>query len=72
MAAVSLAWVRQQAGITSLLVGARSPEELRLNLPAAELTLSDQDIEQLSEATTSVKAHLGSNPDMWMSKSRMR
>jgi aryl-alcohol dehydrogenase-like predicted oxidoreductase len=28
MAAVALAWVRQQAGVTSFLVGARKPEEL--------------------------------------------
>ncbi len=44
MAAVSLAWVRQQPGVTSLLVGARKPEEVALNLTAIELTLSDETI----------------------------
>jgi len=72
MAAVSLAWVRHQAGITSLLVGARSPGELRLNLPSVQLQLSEQVIDQLNGFTSEVKEHLGSNPDMWMSESRMR
>lgn len=72
MAAVSLAWVRQQPGVTSLLVGARNPEEISLNLPALELTLSDDILGELARVTEPVKAKLGSNPDMWMSPSRMR
>lgn len=72
MAAVSLAWVRQQAGVTSLLVGARNPEEVNLNLPALELTLSDDILGELARVTEPVKAKLGPNPDMWMSPSRMR
>ncbi len=72
MATVALAWVRQQAGVTSLLVGARSPDELQWNLPAVDLTLSDDVIQQLSEATEPVKERLGNNPDMWMVPSRMR
>jgi aryl-alcohol dehydrogenase-like predicted oxidoreductase len=72
MATVALAWVRQQAGVTSLLVGARSPDELQWNLPAVDLTLSDDVIQQLSEVTEPVKERLGNNPDMWMVPSRMR
>ena len=72
MAEVALAWVRQQPGITSLLVGARNPEEVQWNLPSLELTLSDEQLQQLSTITEPVKDKLGNNPDMWMSKSRMR
>jgi myo-inositol catabolism protein IolS len=72
MAAVSLAWLRQQRGVTSILIGARSPQELELNLPALNLHLSDDVISALSAATEPVKEKLGNNPDMWMVPSRMR
>ncbi|MEZ4656299.1 MAG: aldo/keto reductase [Caldilineaceae bacterium] len=72
MAAVALAWVRQQPGITALLVGARKPEEVGWNLPAADLTLSDDVLAELARVTEPVKAKLGANADMWMAPSRMR
>ncbi|MGH7862682.1 MAG: aldo/keto reductase, partial [Candidatus Dormibacteraceae bacterium] len=72
MAAVALAWVRQQPGVTSYLTGARKPEEVALNLPSLELTLSDDAIAALSAATEKVKDKLGTNPDPWMATSRYR
>ena len=72
MAAVSFAWVRQRMGVTSLLVGARSPDELALNLPSLDVTLDDDVVRALDEATEAVKAHLGTNADMWASPTRMR
>jgi aryl-alcohol dehydrogenase-like predicted oxidoreductase len=72
MAAVALAWLRQQAGVATILVGARSPQELHLNLPALELQLSPATLQALDEATSPVKEKLGNNPDMWLVPSRMR
>lgn len=72
MAAVAFSWVWQQAGVTSLLVGSRSPEELALNLPSLDVHLEDDVIRILNEATQPVKDHLGANADMWISPSRMR
>lgn len=72
MASVALAWVRQQRGVASLLVGARSPDEVRRNLPAFDLTLTADTIKELSAVTEEVKRRLGPNPDMWDSDSRMR
>jgi aryl-alcohol dehydrogenase-like predicted oxidoreductase len=72
MAAVALAWLRQQPGVTSILVGARKPDEVGWNLPSLDLTLSDDVLAALSAATEPVKLALGGNPDMWMSESRMR
>jgi aryl-alcohol dehydrogenase-like predicted oxidoreductase len=72
MAAISLAWLMQQPGITAVLVGARKPEEVQWNLPAVELKLSEPVITKLAEVTEPVKEKLGNNPDMWMSESRMR
>ncbi len=72
MAAVALAWIKQQAGVTSFLVGARKPEEVAWNLPALELELSADVVAELNRVTELVKRALGGNPDMWMSPSRMR
>ena len=72
MAAVALAWLRQQAGVTSILVGARKPDEVGWNLPSLELTLSEDVLVALSAATEPVKRALAGNPEMWISRSRMR
>lgn len=72
MAAVSLAWVRQQTGVTSLLVGARNPAELQRNLPALDLTLPADALDELARATEPVKQALGESLDMWFVPSRMR
>lgn len=72
MANVALAWVRQQEGVATLLVGARNTEELERNMPAAELTLEDDVLAQLSQLTEPVKTYLAGNADMWNSENRMR
>ena len=72
MATCSLAWMKQRAGVASVLVGARSPEELAWNEPAINLKLSDDVIDDLSVATERVKEKIGLNPDPWMVPSRMR
>ena len=71
-AKISLAWVRHQSNVTSLLVGARNSNELKLNLPAFEYNLDQEIIIRLSKATENIKHYLGKNPDMWSSKNRMR
>ena len=72
MAAVSLAWLRQQEGVTSLLVGARTAEEVRRNLPSLELSLSAEVLRRLDQATDGLKEALGESLDMWFVPSRMR
>jgi aryl-alcohol dehydrogenase-like predicted oxidoreductase len=72
MAAVALAWLRQQPGATTILIGARSPQELELNLPALDLTLTPDVVAALNAVTEPVKEKLGHNADMWMVPSRMR
>ena len=69
---VSLSWVRSRPGITALLVGARSPEELDLNIPAFEYDLPDGFAKELEAATNPVKSKLGLNADMWNGENRMR
>ncbi|MCZ6634575.1 MAG: aldo/keto reductase [bacterium] len=72
MATVALAWAMHRPAVTSLLVGARTPEEVGWNLPAVDLELSEDVIARLDAATDRVKAYVGTNPDMWQSESRMR
>lgn len=72
MAAAALAWLRQQPGVATILIGARNPQEVQLNLPALDLSLSPAVIQTLNDLTEPVKQKLGDNPDMWFVPSRMR
>lgn len=72
MAALSLAWVGQQPGVATYLVGARSPEELRRNLPALDVRLAEDALMRLDTATAAVKEHIGVNVDPWNVPSRYR
>lgn len=48
VAGVALAWVRQQAEVTSTLVGARTVSQLRANLASTDVVLSDAQIDHLA------------------------
>lgn len=50
-ARVALAWLLGRPGITTVIVGARSDEQLADNLAAAELELSDEDSTRLEEVS---------------------
>ena len=50
-AQVALAWVLGRPGITSLVIGARTSEQLADNLAAADLTLSDDERAELDKAS---------------------
>jgi aryl-alcohol dehydrogenase-like predicted oxidoreductase len=48
-AQVALAWLRDRPGVTSVIVGARTDEQLADNLGAAELGLADDEVARLEE-----------------------
>jgi len=50
-AQVALAWLLTRPGVTSLVVGARTSEQLADNLAAASLRLSDDDVARLEQAS---------------------
>jgi aryl-alcohol dehydrogenase-like predicted oxidoreductase len=50
-AQVSLAWLLAKPGVTSLVVGARTTDQLRDNLAAADLTLSADEIKALDDVS---------------------
>lgn len=47
---VAVAWVLARPEITSAIVGATSPDQLRQSLPATELTLEAEEMEVCNEA----------------------
>jgi len=72
MANVALAWVLQQPGITAVLAGARRPDQIISNARAADLELTDEVLNDLSNATEAVKKNIGPNADPWRTASRIR
>jgi aryl-alcohol dehydrogenase-like predicted oxidoreductase len=71
MAHASLAWLLAQQGVTSAIVGGRNPQQARDNAGAADLELSADVLEALSQAAEKVKNRIGTNCDLWQSNSRM-
>ena len=71
-AAVALAWLRRETAVTTLLIGARNADEVRMNLEAFEFDLPDDAANALSDATTEIKERLGGDPDLWRYPGRMR
>jgi aryl-alcohol dehydrogenase-like predicted oxidoreductase len=51
MAEVALAWLAQKPAVTSVILGARTPEQLAENLKAADLRLSADEMARLDEAS---------------------
>ncbi len=72
MARVSLAWCLHQPGVMSVLAGASRPEQVKQNVDASELSLSEDVLSRLDRATAEVKSILGPIPDMWAAESRIR
>jgi aryl-alcohol dehydrogenase-like predicted oxidoreductase len=50
VAAVAVAWVLEQPGVTAAIVGARRPSQLEAWLPAGSLRLDARDLEELAAA----------------------
>jgi aryl-alcohol dehydrogenase-like predicted oxidoreductase len=54
MAEVALAWLAQKPAVTSVILGARTPEQLAENLGAADLRLSEEEMARLDAASAPV------------------
>lgn len=57
VAQVALAWLLAQAGVTSIIIGANKMSQLEDNLKAAELELTAEEAEQLSQTTAPVQMY---------------
>ena len=65
MVHVALAWLLHKPAVTSVLAGARNPAQIESNLIAGSISLSDETMRRLDEATDDLKMKLGPDPDMW-------
>lgn len=72
IAQVALAWLLYQPGVTSVLAGARTVEQIKTNAGSASVALSPDVVQQLSAATQGLKEKMGGDPDMWAPVSRYR
>lgn len=72
MPAIALAWCLAQPGVTSVIAGAHSPEQVAKNAAAAALTLDAVTIAELNAATDELKQILGHNSDPWGSPTEGR
>lgn len=52
VARIALAWVRQRAGVTSTIIGARRVSQLEDNLKSTEITISAEELAHLDSLTT--------------------
>jgi myo-inositol catabolism protein IolS len=72
MAQLALVWTLAQPGISCVLAGARTAEQVMENFAAAQLTLSPDVIARLDELTEPTLRKLGANPDYWESSENSR
>jgi aryl-alcohol dehydrogenase-like predicted oxidoreductase len=50
-AQIALNWLTRRAGVSSIIVGARTDEQLKDNLAAASWTMSDEELQRLNDLT---------------------
>ena len=72
MATMCVCWVLAQPGVTSAVIGARSPDQVMRNLRAASLNLGPAAIAQLNEISGPLKIAMGRNADLWQSDANSR
>jgi aryl-alcohol dehydrogenase-like predicted oxidoreductase len=56
-AQVALAWIRQQPGVTSTIIGAKRTEQLLDNIKSTELTLSADDLQKIDAVSALPKEY---------------
>lgn len=59
VAEVALAWVRQQKGITSTIIGAKNVDQLNANIKSTEVQLSADDLKKIDEISALPKEYPG-------------
>jgi aryl-alcohol dehydrogenase-like predicted oxidoreductase len=58
-AEIALAWVRQQRGVTSTIIGAKTVDQLKANIHSTTLTLTEDDLKRLDELSALTKEYPG-------------
>lgn len=69
---LSIAWVSSKPGISSVIAGCRSVDQLHQNARAAETALPADLVTLLDEASAKILELLGRNADLWESPAKSR
>ncbi|MDR1330758.1 MAG: aldo/keto reductase [Tannerella sp.] len=72
IAQLAIAWILKKPFMTSTLVGSRNIDELKMNIAACTLTLSDDTEALIDEISQPVLDVLGNNPDYYEHSSKSR
>jgi aryl-alcohol dehydrogenase-like predicted oxidoreductase len=72
MADAAFGWVMNQPQVTSVLAGARTPEQVRQNAGVADTELPESFLNALTGATEDLKNAFGKQADMWLVPGRIR
>ncbi|QJD97965.1 aldo/keto reductase [Mucilaginibacter robiniae] len=59
VAQLALAWVRQQPGVTSTIIGAKRVEQLQDNIKSTEIQLTADDLKRIDEVSALAKEYPG-------------
>ncbi|WP_428330983.1 aldo/keto reductase [Mucilaginibacter sp.] len=59
VAEIALAWVRQQKGVTSTIIGAKSIDQLHANIKSVDVILSADDLQKIDEVSALPKEYPG-------------
>lgn len=65
-AEIALAWVRQQKGVTSTIIGAKNPEQLHSNIHSTTFELTEEELKELNTVSEPPKSY----PN-WMVETQM-
>lgn len=63
---IAMNFLKRRGCVKSVLVGSRSPEQLRQNIAAYEKTVPDELMEEIEAASEPLKETMGDNADLWI------
>jgi len=69
MASTALSWLVNQKRVASVVVGARTPQQMEENCKLYQL--SEEKLQALNAATEKLKEIFGEDPDMWAKETRI-
>ncbi|KAL6042349.1 Aldo/keto reductase [Balamuthia mandrillaris] len=72
MGDLALAWLKYQPSVCTVIVGARTPQQIQENVRGITTQLSPQILARLDDATRPLKEAMGSNIDLWERVSRAK
>jgi aryl-alcohol dehydrogenase-like predicted oxidoreductase len=69
---VALAWLLAKPEVTSVIVGAREPDQVLRNVRGVGLDLDPDTVAELDDITKPIKDKLGGNADLWLGAKESR